>query len=139
VATFRDLKAFVERDGWHEEANLARGRPRRGDHLRYRKELPDGSILRTKVPHNLRDEIGPDLFRHILRDQLRVTDDQFWAVVRRGPIDPTVSAPPQEATIPGWLVARLIYSVGLSEAEVREMTLTDALAAWDAWQTKQRS
>ena len=139
MATFGDLKAFLEHDGWREEPNLARGRARRGDHLRYRKELADGTVLRTKVSHTLRDEIGPDLFRHMLRDQLRVTEERFWAVVRRRPSDPSDSAPPQGATIPGWLVARLLFTVGLSEADVREMTLDDALAAWNAWQTRPRS
>jgi hypothetical protein len=138
VATFGDLKTFLEHDGWREERNLARGRTRRGDHLRYRKELPDGTILRTKVSHALRDEIGPDLFRHILRDQIRATEERFWAVVRRGPIDAVDSAPPREATIPGWLVARLLFTVGLSEADVRSMTLDEALAAWEVWRSKAR-
>ena len=119
MATFRDLKAYLERDGWHEEPNLVRGRARRGDHLRYRKELPDGSILRTKVSHALRDEIGPDLFRHILRDQLQVTEERFRAVLRGDATDPA-SQPPPEATIPGWLVQRLLFTVGLAETDVRD-------------------
>ena len=57
MATFGDLKTYVDRDGWTEEPNLARGRARTGDHWRYRKDLPDGTILRTKVSHSLRDEI----------------------------------------------------------------------------------
>lgn len=132
MATFRDLKTFLEHDGWQEEPNLARGRVRRGDHLRYRKELADGTILRTKVSHALRDEIGADLFRHILRDQLRVTEEQFWAVVRRKQLDATTAPVPSEATIPGWLVQRLLFTVGLAEGVVRSMTPDEAHAAWEA-------
>lgn len=132
MATFGDLKTFVEHDGWTEEPNLARGRARTGDHRRYRKDRPDGTSLRTKVSHSLRDEIGIDLFRHILRDQLQVTEDRFWDVVRGG-VTEVVDAPPrQAATIPGWLVHRLILTVGLRDAEVRAMTVDEAHAAWEA-------
>ena len=71
VATFEDLQAYLRRDGWDEEPNLARGRLRTGDHRRFRKELADGTMLRTKLSHRLRDDIGPDLFRHIADGQNR--------------------------------------------------------------------
>jgi hypothetical protein len=137
LATFGDLQTFVERDGWAEEPNLARGRARTGDHRRYRKELPDGTILRTKVPHGPRDEIGMDLFKHILRDQLRVTEEQFWAVIHRHPSAEETNAP-QAPTIPGWLVQRLIFTVGLPEDAVRAMTAEEALAAWEAYRSRPR-
>ena len=139
MATFGDLKTFVERDGWTAEPNLARTRALTGDHRRYRKHLPDGSILRTKVPHSMRDEIGTDLFKHILRDQLRVTEDRFWDVVRRGATNVPEGVPPQAATIPGWLVQRLILTVGLREDEVRAMTVDEAHAAWRAYQSQSRA
>lgn len=136
MATFGDLKTFVERDGWTEEPNLTRGRARTGDHWRYRKDLPDGSRLRTKVSHSLRDEIGIDLFKHILRDQLSRTDDHFWDVVRRGATDVGDGPPPLQATIPGWLVQRLILTVGLLEDEVRAMTVDEAHAAWESYKAQ---
>ncbi len=121
-----------------EEPNLARGRARPGDHWRYRKDLPDGTSLRTKVSHSLRDEIGIDLFKHILRDQLRVTEDRFWDVVRGGATEVTEAPPPQAATIPGWLVQRLILTVGLREDEVRAMTVDEARSAWEAYEAERR-
>lgn len=138
MATFGDLKTFVEHDGWTEEPNLARGRGRTSDHRRYRKDLPDGTSLRTKVSHSLRDEIGIDLFKHILRDQLRVTEDRFWDVVRGGATEVVEALPPQAATIPGWLVQRLIVTVGLGEDEVRAMTVDEARAAWEAYKAQPR-
>ena len=110
VATFGDLREYVLRDGWIGEPNLARGRARTGDHRRCRKELVDGTILRTKVPHGLRNEIGIDLFRHILRAQLRVTEEQFWAVVH-GAAAAAELAPPGAVAIPGRLVERLLFTV----------------------------
>ncbi|MDQ6795362.1 MAG: cytotoxic translational repressor of toxin-antitoxin stability system [Chloroflexota bacterium] len=136
MATFGDLKTFVEHDGWTQEPNLARGRARTGDHWRYRKDLPDGTILRTKVSHGVRDEIGIDLFKHILRDQLRVTEDQFWDVVRGGKKESAKAPALQAATIPGWLVQRLILTVGLPEDVVHAMTVDEAYAAWEAYRSQ---
>lgn len=136
MATFGDLKAFVERDGWAEEPNLARGRARTGDHRRYRKDLPDGTTLRTKVSHSPRDEIGVDLFKHILRDQLRATEDRFWDVVQAAASRTAEAPPPGVATIPGWLVQRLILTVGLRDDQVRPMTVDEALAAWEAFKAQ---
>ena len=137
MPTFEDLRRYLLRDGWTEEPNLVRGRARSGDHRRYRKELTDGTVLRTKVPHGLRDEIGRDLFRHILRDQLRIDEARFWAVVR-GTTGPDEAPAPDAPTIPGWLVERLIRTVGLAEEEVRRMTRDEALAAWEEHQATPR-
>jgi hypothetical protein len=127
VATFRDLAAYLDRDGWVEEPSLARGRRRTGDHRRYTTEIAGGAILRTKVSHALGNEIGADLFRHILRDQLQVDEARFWAVVR-GHAQVSPDAPPPTAhTIPAWLVQRLLFTVRLSEAEVRALTKDEAL------------
>lgn len=37
--------------------------------------------------------------------------------------------------IPGWLVTRLIFTVGLSEEDVARMTVEEAQAAWVQFQT----
>lgn len=136
MATFGDLKRFVEHDGWTEEPNLARGHGRTGDHWRYRRDLSDGTSLRAKVSYSLRDEIGIDLFKHILRNQLRVTEGRFWDVVRGGATEATEALPPQAPTIPGWLVQRLILTVELREDEVRAMTVDEARAAWEAYKAQ---
>jgi hypothetical protein len=137
VATFGDLKTYVEQDGWIEEPNLSRNRIRTGDHWRYAKEQPDGRTFRTKVSHSVRDEIGPSLFRHILRDQLHVDETTFWAVVR-GRAEPEEPAGAPPTPVPGWLILRLIFTVGMSEEEVRALSVKDALAAWEAYQIRER-
>ena len=137
MATFGDLKAYVERDGWTQEWNRARRRSMMGDHWRYSKEQPDGSTLRTKVSHSVRDEIGPSLFGHILRDQLHVDETAFWAVVH-GRTAPDMAAPAATPLVPGWLVQRLIVTVGMSEDDVRALSAEDAAATWEAFQTHER-
>jgi hypothetical protein len=137
VATFRDLKAYVEKDGWTEERNLSRNRIRTGDQWRYSKEQPDGRTLRTKVSHSVRDEIGSSLFRHILRDQLQVDETTFWTVVHGRP-EPDEAATPPPTPVPGWLIQRLFVTVGMSEDEVRALSADDAAAAWETYQTRER-
>ena len=125
-------------DAWTEEPNQARGRRRIGDHRRYFRELPDGTRLRTKASHDEHAEIGEDLFHRILRNQLRVTEEHFWEVVRGRSGVETRLAEPTVEPIPGWLVTRLLYTVRLSEAEVRQMTADEARAAWLDYQTRPR-
>ena len=134
MATFGDLKTYLERDGgWDEIPNLVRGRRRVGDHRRYRQVLPDGTVLRTKVSHALDAEISPDLLGHIVRDQLGTTMQHFRDVVAgRLPESDTVSGKTPES-IPGWLVVRLISTVGLPEEEVRAMSAEGARAAWESY------
>jgi hypothetical protein len=138
LATFGDLKTYVERDGWTEEPNQARNKKRVGDHWRYQKDQADGAVLRTKVSHALHDEIGTNLFHRILGQQLGVDEERFWAVVRGRSIEP---APPPAipVTTPGWLVQQLIFTVRLSEDAVRAMTPEEANVAWVDYQTRQRS
>lgn len=88
-----------------------------------------------KVAHDERAEIGPDLFQRILRDQLRVTEDQFWAVVR-GRVSAESELMTEVEAIPGWLVTRLIFTVGLPEERVARMTVEEAQAAWIEYQTR---
>lgn len=134
MPTFRDLKTYLERDGgWEEVPNLARGRWRVGDHWRYRKTLSDGTVLRTKVSHALGDEIGRDLLGHIVRDQLRTTMEHFRDVVAGRATDEAEASEPQVEPIPGWLVVRLIYTVGMPETEVRRMSAEEAHARWEAF------
>ena len=88
------------------------------------------------MSHDLDAEIGKDLFRHILREQLRTDVEHFRDVVR-GRANATAEGPrPASAPIPGWLVVRLIHTVGLPEERVREMTAGEALAAWAEFRTR---
>lgn len=133
MATFGDLRTYVEHDGWDEEPSLVRGRRRSGDHRRYRKVLADGRVLRTKVSHATHDEIGRSLFSHILHDQLEIAEGRFWAVIAGTATVEDEPSAPSTPTLPGWLVLRLVTTAGRSESVVAAMTLDEAQAAWDAY------
>lgn len=74
--THRDLKKFCENDRWDPK--------KRTDHWRYTKRLSDGRTLRTKVSFGSGELGDPGLFAAILREQLQVTEEEFWRVVREG-------------------------------------------------------
>jgi hypothetical protein len=138
LATFRDLRRYVTNDGWIEEPKLARGRNRTGDHRRCARSLPDGTLLRTKVPHDEQAEIGRDLFHRILRDQLRASEDRFWDVVNGTAMPAREEAQATVEPVPGWLVTRLLFTVGLSESDVARMAEGEARAAWLEYQARPR-
>ncbi len=94
--------------------------------------------MRTKVSHDEHAEIGDDLFHRILRDQLQVTEGRFWEGVHGRSGIETQAREPTVEPIPGWLVTRLLLTVGLSEAEVSAMSPAAAQAAWLEFQTRPR-
>jgi predicted RNA binding protein YcfA (HicA-like mRNA interferase family) len=136
LATFGDLKRYLERDGWQPVQNRARGRVRGGDHVRYEKPQPSGRPLRTKVSRHPNEEIGPDLFRQILREQLHVDEAAFWAVVQGTAPTTARQAPPSSPGKPAWLVLLLITKVGLSEDAIEKMSINEAEQAWVEYQTR---
>ena len=64
----RDHKLFCDNEGWELYKQT--------DHYFYRKVLPDGDVLRTKISMN-NSEYSPALFAEILKRQLRCTKEYF--------------------------------------------------------------
>lgn len=135
MATFGDLKRYLELDGWQRVQNRARGRARGGDHDRYEKSQPSGAPLRTKVSRHPNEEIGPDLLKRILREQLHVDEATFWDVIRGVELPGAASvAPPSAPGKPGWLVVLLITKIGLTEDQIEKMSTEEARRAWEEYQ-----
>ncbi len=129
-----DLWKFCKDDRW-DEVTTPRGKT--GDHFRFEKTLADGSILRTKVSHG-QGTYGADLFKHILRDQLQVTAEQFWTAVDKGIAPRRPGEQPSvgpQARLPYHLVANLVRKAGYDIGAVRGMTAEQAVAAWQSWLT----
>jgi hypothetical protein len=123
----KDHEAFCEAEEW-QRARDARGRTGTY-HVTYEVGLADGRILRARISHPVdRSGYGPSLWSHILRDQLQVTEAEFWACVRDG-VKPGRGVPEVPATaLPADLVHMLISRVGLAEAEVAAMSKDEAVA-----------
>ncbi len=121
----RELKRFCEIDGWEETQTKS------PDHTRYRKKLPDGSILRTKVSHGRGPACDdPGLWTQIWRHQLALRSQaEFWETLDTGSpalrgTDPTPAA--RKPQMPAWLFEYLIHRIGLPEDEVCAMSEAEA-------------
>lgn len=129
--TRADHQAFCEIEGWRQIRN-ATGHS--GHHVTYELALPDGQILRTRIsrPPN-RSTYGPSLWSHILRDQLAVSADEFWACVRERTIPGRGATAPNRESIPAAIV-RQLHRHGVPESEIREMTRKEAITrATEFW------
>jgi len=122
-----DHEKFCGIEGWTRVRD-ARGRAGT-HHITYELDLPDGRILRTRISHPPdRTGYGPALWRHILRDQLEVSEAQFWACVRDGVVPGRVAQQPVGDSVPAEVVHLLLTRVGLTEAEVATMSRERAVA-----------
>ncbi|GIF98028.1 cytotoxic translational repressor of toxin-antitoxin stability system [Catellatospora citrea] len=120
-------ESFCQVEKW-DRVRDARGRTGT-HHVTYELHLKDGRILRTRISHPVdRTTYGPGIWSHILRDQLDVTEIEFWTCVQDG-IKPDRGEPeiPAEA-LPADLVHLLIHRVGLDDATVATMTKDEAVA-----------
>lgn len=118
-----DLRRFCELDGWEQRPTT--------DHHRYTKELPDGTILRTKVSLG-RGQVcdDPALWSRIWRHQLQLeSEEQFWEVLQsREPVPRGEPQPePQQPRMPAWLFDYLIYRVELDEDKALGLSEEEAM------------
>jgi len=121
----RDLRRFCVVDGWERAADAPGHRVSR--HEVGTKRLPGGRVLHTAISKG-RDEYGAPLFARVLKSQLQVTAEQFWAAVDKGqpPQRPGVcSSRPQGDPLPFPLAERLL-AAGLSLAELAGLSRAEA-------------
>lgn len=132
AASRRDHDHFCQIEGWDQVRN-ARGRT--GHHHTYELTLPDGRILRTRISHPVNNETyGAQTWSHILRDQLDVTEPEFWACVDERKLPdrgPAADEAPAKA-LPASLVHQIIHVAGVPEDEVARMSLERAVEVMTA-------
>lgn len=127
---------FCTTEGWFLVRG-ATGQPV-SHHRTYELPLPDGRILRTRISKPINGSTyGRSTWGHILRDQLEVTADEFWACVNDGALPDrgqAASEPPPEA-VPLGVLMRLRAEVGLSDEEIADMTKEQAIERLNAYYT----
>ena len=117
-------RAFCEREGWDVRVS-SRGKSGQ-DHFKYELRLADGSVLRTRISHPVdRTSYAPSMWAHILRDQLAVDADAFWACVRDGVLPQRSRPEVVKPSLPVGLVQQLL-NAGVAEAEIARMTVDEA-------------
>lgn len=127
TATRKDHERFCSVEGWRRTTD-ATGRTGT-HHVTYEIDLPDARTLRTRISHPVDpSDYGPSLWRHVLRDQLMVSEEEFWACARDGRPPPRSVPAPDLPSLPAELVHLLVHTVGLTDEEVGAMTKDEAVA-----------
>ncbi|TFD52931.1 cytotoxic translational repressor of toxin-antitoxin stability system [Cryobacterium frigoriphilum] len=127
AATREDHDDFCVAEKW-QLVRGASGQPVR-HHRTYELALWDGQILRTRISRPVdRSTYSAGMWTHILRTQLAVDAEAFWACVRDKKL-PDRGAPEtvtQKEPLPLYLV-RALSELGVKESE--SLALTAAQAA----------
>lgn len=133
LPTFRELIRFVQIEGW-EDKDKKSGK-KTGDHHRYVFTTPTGERLYTRISHGKGQINDPDLFQHILRDQLSINADQFWAAVDNGakPVRQSPTSMQVSGALDAKLVRNLITKVNVSTKQLETMTQQEAVSLWQEW------
>jgi hypothetical protein len=127
LGTRQDHETFVTIEGWERVRN-ARG-TRGSHHTTYELVTPNAEILRTRISHPAdRTTYGADLWSHILRDQLKVTNDEFWRCIDDKVTPDRGTRPRPPTALPVQIVYQLIHTVGVPEAEVARMSRAEAIS-----------
>ncbi|MFF0636175.1 cytotoxic translational repressor of toxin-antitoxin stability system [Nocardia sp. NPDC004151] len=101
-------------------------------HTTWELPLSDGRVLRTRISRPMDNtDYGSKLWCQILKDQLEVSEAQFWACVNdrvRPARTPESVMIPDKEPIPLGIVEKLIRLVHLTPGEIEEMTKDQAVA-----------
>ncbi len=130
----RAHKKFVETEGWEKKSSS--GTQKTGDHPRYTLRLATGDVLYTRVSHGSGSLDDLNTVAAVLRDQLQVSEEDFWRCVSEGvlPLRPKLDEPERpEPGIDASLLRNLVRKVGLSAQELEGMTQERAVEVWQDW------
>lgn len=117
--TWGEVEHFCRVDGWQEL--------RRTGHVFFEKTLADGTVLRTHRSFAGRKTMSPGRFKAVLREQLRVSEQDFWRALETGQAVARPSQPPTaDPGLPAYLVRVLKAELHLSEAEIAELEPAEA-------------
>lgn len=131
-----DHEKFCTTEAWVPVKN-ARGKKVR-HHITFELALHDGRILRTRISRPVnRTAYGPSLWGAILKDQLEVQAEEFWACVKDGKLPPRGVPIIPTAALPLQLVIQLTKTVGIPEETVAAMTKAEAVQALNDYWTAQ--
>ncbi|MQY20581.1 cytotoxic translational repressor of toxin-antitoxin stability system [Nocardia macrotermitis] len=122
-------ETFCRNDEWRLVRNAKGGAV--GHHSTWELALSDGRILRTRISRPVDNtDYGPKMWSQILKDQLKVTEAQFWACAddrtRPTRVREQVTIPNKEP-IPLGVVEKLIRLAGLTPQEIESMTKTQGV------------
>ena len=132
-----DHRKFVETEGWAKKGTASSGQ-KTGDHFRYTLTLSTGEVLYTRISHGSGQLDDAKLIGEILRNQLGVTEEDFYRCVEKGILPPRPQTIPESSAedLDASLVRNLIRKAGLSQKEVAKMSKAQAVEAWNEYLSK---
>lgn len=128
AASRREHRRFCEIEGWQEVRN-SRGKPTQ-HHLTYELLVDDGNVLRTRISRPANAEVyGAGLWSHILRDQLQVSEAEFWECVdnENPPARARTSKDYDAPALPLALAYQLVHTLHLTSEEIGVLTFEEAM------------
>lgn len=126
AASRDDHRRFCQLERWRL-VRSATGK-RSTHHETYELELPTGDVLRTRISRPPdRTVYGSGLWSHILRDQLQVSEQEFWQCVNDRILPPRSQPAVPEDSIPTEVLYLLKQRVGLSDDQLTDMTVEAAI------------
>jgi hypothetical protein len=136
--TWGEIEEFLKIDGWEQLAPSARGGSSQ-DHIFFEKLLEDGRVLVTHISHSRKKRPSPGRFSLILRDQIEVSRNEFWAALQSGkPVARPVPLESEEVVEhEPWVVETLARDAQMSPEEIDALSPEEAREiARDPWTYK---
>ena len=120
-------KEFCETERWTLVTD-ARGRAV-AHHVTYEFPHPDGRVLRTRISRPVKPQpYGASMAAHILRAQLEVDVEEFWACVNDDVLPQRERPEPPRETIPVGLLRVLRDDLHLDDDKLKSLTREQAIA-----------
>jgi hypothetical protein len=132
--TWAEIERFLKIDGWTRLSAASRGGSSQ-DHIFYEKLLDNGELLQTHVSHSAAKRPSSGRFAAILRDQLKVSREDFWSALRsRVPVERPSDGEDAPAEHDAWVVAVLTRDLHMTPEQVASLGVAQAretvLAHW---------
>ena len=117
---------FCKTEGW-QVVRSAAGK-RNTHHATYELRLASGDVLRTRVSRPVNKQTyGRTMWAHILRDQLEVTEQEFWDCADHRIVPDRGGAPTSEPRgVPTEVLYQLKHRAGLPESEIAALAREQA-------------
>lgn len=132
----RAHRKFVDTEGWTKKTKA--NSKKTGDDHRYELELATGDVLSTRISHGSGSIEDPNVVAAVLREQLQVSEKDFWACVNDGTLPPRPQPPADERpgpAIDAKLLRNLLRKVGMTAADLEGITPERAVRIWTDWLT----